>query len=196
MARARSGSRTTRWCAGTAASWTTPAFPTRRSRCSCARRTPMRASSRSIPLRRALRKGVLAVLTAADMKEAGLKTAGRHPPIKGRGGEGSDPAVPANARWRTCPAMSATPSRWSSPKQSARRRTPPISSRSNTRSNRPSSRHATRSSRTHRSFILTRRAISRSTGRARSTAPTTSARSTRSSRARRMSRALPWSTSA
>ncbi len=32
-------------------------------------------------------KGVLAVLTAADMSEAGLKTAGRHPPIKGRGGK-------------------------------------------------------------------------------------------------------------
>jgi carbon-monoxide dehydrogenase large subunit len=32
-------------------------------------------------------KGVLAVLTAADMNEAGLKTAGRHPPIKGRGGK-------------------------------------------------------------------------------------------------------------
>ena len=32
-------------------------------------------------------KGVLAVLTAADMNEAGLKTAGRHPPLKGRGGK-------------------------------------------------------------------------------------------------------------
>jgi carbon-monoxide dehydrogenase large subunit len=32
-------------------------------------------------------EGVLAVLTAADMNEAGLKTAGRHPPIKGRGGK-------------------------------------------------------------------------------------------------------------
>ena len=32
-------------------------------------------------------KGVLAVLTAADMNEAGLKTAGRHPPIKGRDGK-------------------------------------------------------------------------------------------------------------
>jgi aerobic carbon-monoxide dehydrogenase large subunit len=31
-------------------------------------------------------KGVLAVLTAKDMQEAGLKTAGRHPPLKGRGG--------------------------------------------------------------------------------------------------------------
>jgi carbon-monoxide dehydrogenase large subunit len=31
-------------------------------------------------------KGVLAVLKAKDMQEAGLKTAGRHPPLKGRGG--------------------------------------------------------------------------------------------------------------
>ncbi|MGE5536085.1 MAG: hypothetical protein ACM3W7_11285, partial [Acidobacteriota bacterium] len=32
-------------------------------------------------------KGVLAVLTAADMNEAGLKTCGRHPPLKGRQGK-------------------------------------------------------------------------------------------------------------
>ncbi|HET7850978.1 MAG TPA: xanthine dehydrogenase family protein molybdopterin-binding subunit [Pseudolabrys sp.] len=32
-------------------------------------------------------KGVLAVLTAADMNEAGLKTCGRHPPLKGREGK-------------------------------------------------------------------------------------------------------------
>jgi aerobic carbon-monoxide dehydrogenase large subunit len=32
-------------------------------------------------------KGVLGVLTADDMKEAGLKTAGRHPPLKGREGK-------------------------------------------------------------------------------------------------------------
>src|SRR4029079_18297945 len=30
-------------------------------------------------------KGVLAVLTGADMKAAGLGTAGKHPPLKGRG---------------------------------------------------------------------------------------------------------------
>ncbi len=32
-------------------------------------------------------KGVLAVLTGADMTEAGLKTCGRHPPLKGREGK-------------------------------------------------------------------------------------------------------------
>ena len=32
-------------------------------------------------------KGVLAVLTAADMKAAGLATAGKHPPLPGRGGK-------------------------------------------------------------------------------------------------------------
>ncbi len=32
-------------------------------------------------------QGVLAVLTAADMKAAGLGTAGKHPPLKGRGGK-------------------------------------------------------------------------------------------------------------
>jgi aerobic carbon-monoxide dehydrogenase large subunit len=32
-------------------------------------------------------KGVLAVLTDKDMKEAGLKTAGKHPPLPGRGGK-------------------------------------------------------------------------------------------------------------
>jgi carbon-monoxide dehydrogenase large subunit len=32
-------------------------------------------------------KGVLAVLTAADMKAAGLNTAGKHPPLPGRGGK-------------------------------------------------------------------------------------------------------------
>jgi len=31
--------------------------------------------------------GVLAVLTAADMKAAGLATAGKHPPLPGRGGK-------------------------------------------------------------------------------------------------------------
>jgi carbon-monoxide dehydrogenase large subunit len=33
-------------------------------------------------------KGVLAVLTGADMKAAGLNTAGKHPPLPGRGGKG------------------------------------------------------------------------------------------------------------
>src|SRR5690348_10428147 len=32
-------------------------------------------------------KGVLAVLTGADIKAAGLGTAGKHPPLKGRGGK-------------------------------------------------------------------------------------------------------------
>src|SRR4029079_15862159 len=32
-------------------------------------------------------KGVLAVMTGADMKAAGLGTAGKHPPLKGRGGK-------------------------------------------------------------------------------------------------------------
>ena len=32
-------------------------------------------------------KGVIAVLTAEDMQAAGLKSAGRHPPLKGRGGK-------------------------------------------------------------------------------------------------------------
>ena len=32
-------------------------------------------------------KGVVAVLTAEDMKAAGLKSAGRHPPLPGRGGK-------------------------------------------------------------------------------------------------------------
>src|ERR1700674_80850 len=32
-------------------------------------------------------KGVIAVLTADDIKAAGLKSAGRHPPLPGRGGK-------------------------------------------------------------------------------------------------------------
>ena len=45
-------------------------------------------------------KGVLVVLVGADMKAAGLKTAGVHPPLPGRGGKDSGAAVPPGARRR------------------------------------------------------------------------------------------------
>ena len=48
-------------------------------------------------------KGVLAVLTAADMTAAGLKSAGRHPPLQGRGGrELVQPFRPTLAGERVC----------------------------------------------------------------------------------------------
>ena len=45
-------------------------------------------------------KGVVAVLTADDIKAAGLKSAGRHPPLRRPRRQGADPAVPADARGR------------------------------------------------------------------------------------------------
>jgi carbon-monoxide dehydrogenase large subunit len=48
-------------------------------------------------------KGVLAVLTDADMKAAGVKSAGRHPPLAGRGGkELVQPFRPTLAGERVC----------------------------------------------------------------------------------------------
>jgi carbon-monoxide dehydrogenase large subunit len=48
-------------------------------------------------------KGVLAVLTGADMTAAGVKTAGRHPPLPGRGGkELVQPFRPVLASERVC----------------------------------------------------------------------------------------------
>ena len=48
-------------------------------------------------------KGVLAVLVGADMKAAGLKTAGKHPPLPGRGGKNLvQPFRPVLADERVC----------------------------------------------------------------------------------------------
>ena len=73
-------------CAARAASSTTTARRATRSVSSCARRTRI-ARIRSIDTSEARSaEGVLAVLTAADIKAAGVGNVSAHPPLPGRGG--------------------------------------------------------------------------------------------------------------
>src|ERR1700728_1105633 len=91
-----SGSRTKRCCAAAAASWPMRRCPARFMVCLCARRTPTQEFAASTPPPRA--DGVLAVLTAADMKAAGVGTIHAHFPMVGRGGgKLIDPVRPALA---------------------------------------------------------------------------------------------------
>ena len=81
-----SASRTTICCAAPAATW-----PTRRCRArpmppSCARRMPAPTSSRSTCKPALAIKGVIAVITAADIKAANVGNLSQHPPMAGRGG--------------------------------------------------------------------------------------------------------------
>ena len=132
-------SKTTRWCAAPAVSSTTRACPIRPMPCSCARRTRMRRIVVG-RYRRGARsaKGVLAVLTAADMKAAGLDSAGApSAAAPAAAAKDADPAVPAGARRRTRALCRRSGGDGGRRNASARRRTPPIWSRSNTRNCRP-----------------------------------------------------------
>ena len=134
---------------------------------------------------RARRKGVVAVLTAADMKAAGIEHRGSHPPLAGRGGkELIQPFRPALAGDRVlhvgeAVAMVVAETLGAG---AGRRRT---GRRSNTRNCRRWSTRARRckpsAPQLHPEAPGNHRA---STGRAWSTSPPTSARSTRSSNRR------------
>ena len=156
--------------------------------CSCARRTPAPASCRSTSPRRARRKGVLAVLTAADIKRPASRP---RPPSAAQGPrrQGADPAVPADARRRARALRRRSGRHGGRGNARHRRRTPPSWSTSSTRNRRRWSTCARRSSRARRNCIPRRPTISPSTGRAWSTAPRTSARSTQIIKSARACRA-------
>ena len=121
-------SKTSLWCAATAATSPMRRCRTRPMPISCARRMPSPASSASTRRGAVNAPGVVAVLTAKDME--GVGNVARHPPVAGRDGGKLIMLASAGARRRTRHAYRRSRSRWWSRRQRAdragRRRIRPV----------------------------------------------------------------------